>query len=66
MSINLHIDDKLILTAQNIGKRKTKKDTVTQALKQYIEHHQQPEIVSLFGTIDYDYDYDYKKQREKE
>jgi len=36
---------------------------VTAALKEYIQHHKQQQIVSLFGQIEYDPDYDYKKER---
>ncbi len=36
MATNLAIDDNLILEAQKIGGHKTKKLTVTEALKEYI------------------------------
>lgn len=65
MATNLAIDDNLILEAQKIGGHKTKKATVTEALKEYIQRRKQVEIISLFGKIDYDPDYDYKKGRKK-
>jgi hypothetical protein len=63
MATNLALDDKLIIQAQKIGKHRTKKETVTAALMQYIAHKKQQEIVELFGKIDFDPEYDYKKAR---
>jgi Arc/MetJ family transcription regulator len=37
MSTNLAIDDNLLIIAQNIAGFKTKKDTVNQALKEFIQ-----------------------------
>ena len=65
MTTNLQLDDKLIIKAKKLGKHRTKKDAVTQALLNYIIHLEQDKIVSLFGKIEYDPDYDYKKQRVK-
>jgi len=63
MPTNLSIDDKLLNLAQKIGNLKTKKDTVNQALKEFIEKRKQKEIIDLFGKFDPDSDYDYKKGR---
>ncbi len=63
MSTNLAIDDRLIEEAKNIGKHRTKKGAVTEALQEYIQRRKQSEILKIFQTIDYDKDYDYKKQR---
>jgi Arc/MetJ family transcription regulator len=60
---NLAIDDSLIDEARRIGKHVTKKEAVTAALKEYIQHRKQLEILNLEGTIDYDPTYDYKKMR---
>jgi Arc/MetJ family transcription regulator len=65
MPTNLAIDDKLIETARQVGRHKTKKEAVTAALSQYIARHKQLEILSLFGTIDFDPKYDYKAERRK-
>jgi Arc/MetJ family transcription regulator len=64
MATNLAIDDGLIEEAKSIGKHRTKKGAVTEALKEYIQRRKQSEILNLFQTIEYDKDYDYKKQRE--
>ena len=63
MPTNLAIDDKLLKEALKIGGLKTKKNTVNQALKEFIMKRKQPEIIELFGTIDYYENYDYKRSR---
>ena len=63
MPTNLAIDDKLIENARRIGKHKTKKAVVTEALTEYIQRREQLRIIGLFGKIEYEQDYDYKKQR---
>ena len=65
MPTNLAIDDKLIENARRIGKHKTKKAVVTEALVEYIQRREQLKIISLFGTVEYDDNYDYKEQRDK-
>jgi type VI protein secretion system component VasK len=65
MATNLALDDKLITQAQKVGRHKTKKEAVTAALKDYIAHKKQLEIVDLFGTIDFDADFNYKKARKR-
>lgn len=63
MPTNLAIDDRLLREAQTIGRHKTKKETVTAALREYINRRKQREITSLFGKLDFDPAYDYKKER---
>jgi len=63
MPTNLAIDDRLLEDAQRIGRHRTKKETVTAALQEYIRHRKQQRIVSLFGKIDYDPKYSYKRER---
>ena len=65
MPTNLAIDDKLIVEAQKIGHFKTKRDAVTQALKEFISHRKQRDIIKLFGTVEFDPAYDYKEQRKR-
>jgi len=65
MATNLALDDHLIEEARSIGGHKTKKDAVTAALEEYIQHRKQMRIVELFGTIDYDPAYDYKAERHR-
>ncbi|MFZ0333780.1 MAG: type II toxin-antitoxin system VapB family antitoxin [Candidatus Acidiferrales bacterium] len=63
MPTNLAIDDRLLQEAQKVGRHRTKRETVTAALEEYIGHRKQQEILSLFGKIDYERDYDYKRER---
>lgn len=63
MPTNLAIDDRLIEQARKLGRHRTKKETVTAALDEYIQRRKQQEIVAAFGTIDYDEKYDYKRER---
>src|SRR5580704_158088 len=65
MPTNLAIDDRLIDEARKLGRHRTKKETVTAALDEYIKRRKQQQVISLFGTIDYDPDYDYKRARRK-
>ena len=63
MATNLAIDPKLLEDAQKAGNLKTKKDTVNEALREFIQRRKQAEILKIFGSIDFDPDYDHKKSR---
>lgn len=63
MPTNLAIDDALLLRAQKLGKKRTKKETVNEALTEYVQRREQKKILSLFGTIDYYEGYNPKEYR---
>jgi len=63
MATNLALDDALIEEAKIIGKHRTKKGVVTEALHEYIQRRRQSEILNIFNTVVFDKDYDYKQQR---
>jgi len=65
MATNLALDDSLLDEALKIGNLKTKKETVTTALKEFIARRKQIKIKDLAGSIDYDENYDYKKMRNR-
>jgi Arc/MetJ family transcription regulator len=65
MATNLDLDPKLVDEAVAVGGRKTKKETVTEALREYIARRRQVLVTGLFGTVDYDPAYNYKKQRRR-
>jgi Arc/MetJ family transcription regulator len=65
MATNLAIDDALLTEAQQIGGHRTKKDTVNEALREYIQRRRQAKVVDLFGKIEFDASHDYKKQRRR-
>jgi hypothetical protein len=54
MTTDFEIDDNLIEQARAIGHHATREAAITAALKEYIQHRKQLEILDLFGTIDYD------------
>jgi len=65
MSTNLALDDSLLNEALEIGHLRTKKDTVTLALKEFIAKRKQFKILELAGSIEYDDNYDYKAMRNR-
>lgn len=65
MPTNLAIDDDLLKEAQQVGGHRTKKDTVNEALREYIIRRQQTKVLALFGKIEFDQGYDYKEQRSR-
>jgi Arc/MetJ family transcription regulator len=65
VATNLALDDKLIGQAVKAGHHKTKKEAVTAALKEYIVHRKQQNIMKLFGNLDFADDYNYKSARNR-
>ena len=63
MASNLAINEELLIKALEISGLKTKKDTVNLALKEFVNHRKQLEIINIFGKMDPDPEYDYKKER---
>ncbi|MFH0919181.1 MAG: type II toxin-antitoxin system VapB family antitoxin [Fibrobacterota bacterium] len=63
MATNLDINSSLIERARSVGRKKTKKAAVEEALNEYIQRRKQMEILELFHTIDFDPAWDYKRQR---
>ena len=65
MPTNLHIDSDLLEQAKRLGHHRTKRETVNEALREYIQRRRQVKVVDLFGKIDFDSAYDHKKQRRR-
>ena len=65
MATNLGIDPDLLEEARKASKLKTKKETVNEALREFIQRRKQAEILNLFGTVDLDPNYDHKKGRKR-
>jgi Arc/MetJ family transcription regulator len=63
MATNLAIDEKLLADALKAGELKTKKATVNEALREFIQRRKQKEILDLFGSVEFDRNYDHKKGR---
>ena len=60
MATNLAIDDELLRQALRLGKQRTKKATVNEALREYAQRRQRLEALQSFGALDFDPSYDYK------
>ena len=65
MATNLAINDALLAKALEVSGYKTKRETVDEALREFIARRERLELVKLFGQIDYDRRYDYKKERRR-
>ena len=63
MATNLAIDDNLLEKARRIGGLRTKRETVTRALEEFVERRQQRKILRALGTIEFRKEWEYKKDR---
>lgn len=63
MPTNLHINDDLLEEAQRLGRHRTKRETVNEALREYIQRRKRLEAEKEFGSIDFAPGFDYKKLR---
>jgi Arc/MetJ family transcription regulator len=63
MPTNLAIDDRLLDLALSVGGYRTKRDTVNEALREFIQRRKRLELLKLVGKIEYDRRYDYKQER---
>jgi Arc/MetJ family transcription regulator len=65
MATNLALDDKLIEAARKAGRHKTKKDAVTAALTEYVQHRKRLAVLNLRGEVEFWDDYDHKALRRR-
>jgi len=65
MPTNLAIDEQLLEDALKIGGQPTKKATVNEALREYIQRRKRFKAVAAFGSVAMDPAYDYKKLRRR-
>lgn len=65
MATNLQIDPQLLEKALKVGGRRTKRETVNEALREYIEYREQLKILDLFGTLDMDSEEERRAQRKR-
>ncbi len=65
MATNLAIDDNLLNEAVRVGGQRTKKATVTEALREYIQRRKQAEVLTMFGQVEFDPRYDHKAARRR-
>jgi Arc/MetJ family transcription regulator len=62
---NLAIDDNLLSEALRVGGRRTKRETVNEALQEYVERRKRERALDSLGTFDFEPRYDYKKERKR-
>lgn len=65
MATNLQIDPELLERALKVGGHRTKRETVNEALAEYIRHREQRKVLELFGTIDMDSEEEMWAQRKR-
>lgn len=65
MATNLSLDDDLVEAAKRVGKHRTKRDAVNEALREYVMRRRQQRVLELFGKLEWDPDYDYKSARRR-
>ena len=63
MATNLAIDEQLLKRAVQAGGLRTKKETVTKALEEFIQRRQKRKILRACGTFEFRPDWDYKADR---
>jgi len=63
MPTNLAIDDTLLDQALSVGGYRTKRETVNEALREFIQRRKRLELLKLVGKVQYDTRYDYKQER---
>jgi Arc/MetJ family transcription regulator len=55
----------LLAEALRVGGRRTKRETVNEALAEYVQRRKRRHFVKLFGTVDFRPNWDYKKARRR-
>jgi Arc/MetJ family transcription regulator len=65
MPTNLGIDEDLLEAALRAGGHRTKRETVNEALREYLQRRKRRDFKRLFGTIDFRPGWDYKKARRR-
>ena len=63
MPTNLAIEDALLDKALKVGGLRTKKETVTKALEEFIQRRQQRKVLQAMGTFEFRKNWDYKADR---
>jgi Arc/MetJ family transcription regulator len=63
MRTNIVLDDRLVKEGLKLGRTKTKKELVNQALKEFVENRKRLNLMDLAGKIKFTKDYNYKALR---
>jgi Arc/MetJ family transcription regulator len=65
MPTNLAIDDQLLEEALKLGGHRSKRETVNEALTEYVQRRKRRGFAKLFGTVDFRPEWDYKQARRR-
>ncbi|MGI8604916.1 MAG: type II toxin-antitoxin system VapB family antitoxin [Verrucomicrobiales bacterium] len=65
MATNVELDEALIAEARRLGNQPSKRATIEEALREYVQRRKQLDILRLFGGVEYERGYDYKKLRRR-
>jgi Arc/MetJ family transcription regulator len=65
VATNLALDDALIERAKLLGKHRSKREAVDEALRQYVASHERRRLLERFGTVEMDPKYHYKRERSR-
>ena len=63
MATNLALDDELVEEAKRLGKHRTKRAAVNEAIAEYVARRKRRKVLEIFGKMEWDPDYDYKAER---
>ena len=63
MRTNIVLDESLVKEGMKLGRTRTKKELVNQALKEFVENRKRLNLMDLAGKIEFAKDYDYKSLR---
>ena len=66
MATNVQLDEKLMAEAIRLGKHRSKRAIIEEALREYVQRRKQVDVLGLFGQIDYDASYNYKALRRRQ
>ena len=65
MPTNLALDADLLAEAHELGGHRTQRETVDEALREYIARRQRLASIRAFGTFDFDPDFGHERERRK-
>ena len=65
MATNLDLDDKLVDEAKRLGKHRSKRAAVNEALAEYVASRKRRRILDAFDQLEWDPNYDYRAERKR-
>ena len=65
MATNLDLDDKLVDEAKRLGKHRSKRAAVNEALAEYVASRKRRRIIDVFDKLEWDPSYDFRAERKR-